>query len=161
MDKERRSRFKSYFSGPPLRGDRAKLMDKTGLSKGRVTQLLDDDEPFGERAAANLAVKLGLPLDAFERESPVSVAFTSDSGPLPSDATYHPSELPLTLGVSQDLSLYAHTVPRLIRWEDLMQCDPLPLTFKVAVPDDSLGSSPFSAFFRALQSMLRMSLVFM
>jgi SOS-response transcriptional repressor LexA len=33
----------------------------TGLSGGRITQLLDPDEPFGERAARSLEQKLSLP----------------------------------------------------------------------------------------------------
>lgn len=31
------------------------------MSKGRISQLLDSDEPFGERAARGLEAKLGLP----------------------------------------------------------------------------------------------------
>lgn len=69
MDKQRRALFVLWFSGAPMHGDRALLMKKINLSKGRVTQLLDDDEPFGERAARSLAVKLGLRPGAFEPAS--------------------------------------------------------------------------------------------
>lgn len=65
MDDARRARFKSYFE-TVLKGDRAALMRKTGLTKGRVAQFFDSDMPFGERAARNVAEKLGLPLDYFE-----------------------------------------------------------------------------------------------
>jgi hypothetical protein len=67
MDADRRRRFVDYFKGAPLNGDRAKLIQKTKLSKGRIAQLFDEDESFGERAARNLAVKLGLAPDYFER----------------------------------------------------------------------------------------------
>lgn len=62
-----------YFSGR-LQGDRAALIARTGLTKGRVTQLLDDNEPFGERAASSLARKLGLPPDFFERDEESAAA---------------------------------------------------------------------------------------
>ena len=68
MDNARRRRFVAYFTGKPFQGDRSKLIAKTGLTKGRVTQLFDKDEPFGERAAQQLAMRLDLPLDYFERD---------------------------------------------------------------------------------------------
>jgi len=68
-DAHRRRRFSAYLSGP-LKGDRALLIRKTGLTKGRISQLLDTDLPFGERAAARLAERLGLPEDYFEHEAP-------------------------------------------------------------------------------------------
>lgn len=65
-DEARRQHFKSWFDLGPFKGDRAKLLRKTGLTKGRITQLLDGNEPFGERAATNLARRLGLKDDYFE-----------------------------------------------------------------------------------------------
>lgn len=41
-------------------------MQLSGLTKGRISQLFDDNQPFGERAAAGLAERLGLPSDVFE-----------------------------------------------------------------------------------------------
>lgn len=65
-DDARRQRFLQWFAGKPCYRDRAKLMQLTGLTKGRVSQLFDDKQPFGERAAAGLAERLGLPSDVFE-----------------------------------------------------------------------------------------------
>lgn len=67
MDAERRARFVEWFNGPPLRGDRARLIKITGYTKGRVAQFFDQDQPFGQLAAKNLAIKLGLDAQAFER----------------------------------------------------------------------------------------------
>jgi len=67
MENARRRRFVEFFNGPPLKGSREALMKKTGLSKGRVSQLFDENQPFGERAARNLAEALRLPGDFFER----------------------------------------------------------------------------------------------
>jgi hypothetical protein len=67
-DEARRERFRRYFEGPPLRGDRAKLMERAKITKGRVTQLLKNTEAFGERAAMTMAVRLGLPEDYFLRD---------------------------------------------------------------------------------------------
>jgi hypothetical protein len=60
MDAERRQRFKDWFAGPPCKGSRKELIRLTGLTKGRVAQLFSDEQPFGERAARDLAVKLKL-----------------------------------------------------------------------------------------------------
>lgn len=69
MDSERRARFVAWFEGPPLRGDRDRLMKLTGYTKGRVSQFFDEKQPFGQVAARNLAIKVGLPPDAFERKT--------------------------------------------------------------------------------------------
>jgi hypothetical protein len=53
-----------------LKGDRAMLIAKSKLTKGRITQLLDPNEPFGEKAGRSLALKLGLPGDYFDRSEP-------------------------------------------------------------------------------------------
>lgn len=45
---------------------RGKFMAATGLTKTRLSQLLSDGYPFGERAARELALKAGLPEDYFE-----------------------------------------------------------------------------------------------
>jgi hypothetical protein len=71
MDNERRQRFIDFFSGPPYRGDRGKLIAKTGYTKGRIAQYFDENQPFGERAARELAIRLDLPKTYFELERPV------------------------------------------------------------------------------------------
>jgi len=65
-DDARRQRFLQWFAGKPCVGDRGKLMELTGLTKGRISQLFDTGQPFGERAAGALAERLGLPGDVFE-----------------------------------------------------------------------------------------------
>lgn len=65
-DAERRRRFVAWFNAAPMNGDRAKLMRSTGLTKGRVSQLFDEAQPFGERAATALARRIGRPDDFFE-----------------------------------------------------------------------------------------------
>lgn len=70
MTNSRRTRFLRYFNEGPLKGSREALIRRTGLTKGRISQLFDEAEPFGERAASGLAEKLGLPPDYFERDQP-------------------------------------------------------------------------------------------
>ncbi|MES2887299.1 MAG: hypothetical protein V4739_04730 [Pseudomonadota bacterium] len=43
-------------------------MKQTGLTKGRVSQLLDDSQPFGEVAARRICEALGIELDYFDRD---------------------------------------------------------------------------------------------
>jgi hypothetical protein len=72
MDADRRRRLlayvKAHYGGPFGSIDRNKLMARTQLTKGRISQLFDEDQPFGERAARALAERLGLRLDYFERD---------------------------------------------------------------------------------------------
>jgi hypothetical protein len=72
MNAERRRRLiayvKAHFGGPFGSIDRNKLMARTGLTKGRISQLFDEGQPFGERAARAMAERLGLRLDYFERD---------------------------------------------------------------------------------------------
>lgn len=67
MKEARRRRFVAYFDDQ-FKGDRAKLIKATGLTKGRIAQLFDPDQPFGEIAARRLAEQLGLSLDYFEHD---------------------------------------------------------------------------------------------
>lgn len=69
MHNPRRERFIAYVDAH-LKGSREALMAKTGLTKGRVSQLFDENQPFGDVAARNLAERLGLPLDYFDRDHP-------------------------------------------------------------------------------------------
>lgn len=77
-DDQRRARFVDWFLRT-YREDsaiaRARFMADSARSgepaytKGRVSQLFDERQPFGERAASSLAQRLGLPADYFERDA--------------------------------------------------------------------------------------------
>ena len=75
MDQDRRRRFIAWFSktyaGMTSAEARAKFVmdakrfgDKA-ITKGRVSQLFDEQQQFGERAAKNIAIRLGLRADYF------------------------------------------------------------------------------------------------
>lgn len=64
-DASRRALFDAWFSGPPMNGDREALIRKSGYTKGRISQLFDPSQQFGERAARSLAQRLGLPAEFF------------------------------------------------------------------------------------------------
>lgn len=49
-----------------FKGDGGAFLEKSGLSKGRLSQLLDPDEPFGDVAAKRLAERLELPPGYFD-----------------------------------------------------------------------------------------------
>lgn len=63
-DAERKRAVREWFR-LELRGRRDEFLRRTGLSKGRATQILTGEESFGERAAMRLARKVGLPEDRF------------------------------------------------------------------------------------------------
>lgn len=66
----RRHRFTSWFEKTYGEGEqaRSKLIADSGLTKGRVSQLFDKREAFGETAARQLAQRLGLEEDIFLRD---------------------------------------------------------------------------------------------
>jgi len=71
-DNDRRRLLQTYLDRD-LAGDRARLIRKSGLTHGRISQLLDPAHSFGERAAASLAAKLGLPAGYFEQALPTDI----------------------------------------------------------------------------------------
>lgn len=57
MDSTRKQQLKALIRSR-FEDNQQKFADCVSLSKGRISQLLDDGEPFGERAAKNLLDKL-------------------------------------------------------------------------------------------------------
>lgn len=110
---ERRRRFLVFFE-TRFKGDRAALMAATGLTKGRVSQLFDPEQPFGEKAAASLASRLRERPDLFERDPP-------------------------QMGVAQDLILDEITVPSTRTIDELRSMSSIPASFKLHAPDDALS----------------------
>ena len=61
MKDTRRIRLVKLLASPRFNGDRAAFLAASGMTKGRLTQLLDESLPFGDVAAKNLCKKLELP----------------------------------------------------------------------------------------------------
>lgn len=75
MTNPRRERFlrwySTHFGADPDRNrfiERTRDADGKVMTKARVSQLFDEDEPFGELAASKLAQRLGLPAETFETD---------------------------------------------------------------------------------------------
>ena len=66
LTKHRKDRLRALIDGKPYAGNQADFGRKAGLTKARITQLLNPDEPFGERAAESLCAKLELSPRWFE-----------------------------------------------------------------------------------------------
>jgi hypothetical protein len=109
MTNKRRQRFLDYFNGPALKGNREALIRRTGLTKGRISQLFDESQAFGERAASSLAQRLGLPSDYFEHEAHevYYVPWEAPSAPEPRDGTLPAGSYALQtkLGTIEDVEL--------------------------------------------------------
>jgi hypothetical protein len=58
--KHRKERLQALIDGKPYLGSKSAFAARAGLSKGRITQLLDPAEAFGERSARNITAALGL-----------------------------------------------------------------------------------------------------
>lgn len=69
-------------------GDRGAFLTASGLSKGRLSQLLDPDQAFGDKAARNLEDRLHMPAGYFdsldERTQHFAMTFESLSDDLKS-----------------------------------------------------------------------------
>jgi hypothetical protein len=55
--------------------DRGRFLEQSGITKGRLSQLLNDDEPFGDVAARNLESKLHLEPGFFDAMDQRTVEF--------------------------------------------------------------------------------------
>ncbi len=66
--------------------DRGAFLEKTGISKGRLSQLLDPDEPFGDVAARNLETKLELDPGYFDTMDARTLHFALAFERLPANA---------------------------------------------------------------------------
>lgn len=67
MDAHRKARLAALLASR-YKGERAGLIRESGLTKGRISQLLDPNQPFKEAAARSLEVRLELPERWFDAE---------------------------------------------------------------------------------------------
>lgn len=64
-------------------GDRGQFLKAAGITKGRLSQLLDGDEPFGDVAARRLEDRLDLEPGYFDKMDARTVAFATQFEALP------------------------------------------------------------------------------
>ena len=64
-------------------GDRRRFLEETGLTKGRLSQLLDPDTPFGDNAARNLESRLHLEPGYFDLMDAQTVSWAVQFDSLP------------------------------------------------------------------------------
>lgn len=70
ITQHRKKRLQQLIDAAPYDGDRAAFMKKAELTKGRISQLLDPEEAFGELSAGRLCKTLGLSEGWFEQGAP-------------------------------------------------------------------------------------------
>lgn len=98
----RRERLKDLLA-KRFAGDRQTFLARAGLTKGRLSQLLDPAEPFGERAARSLEKRLALPKMYFDAGQD-SVSGQPDDGRL---------MVPITLREEKLLAYFKALTPEL------------------------------------------------
>lgn len=117
VKEHRRARFQELLDSR-FRGDRKALMRATGLTKGRVSQLLDPNEPFGDNAAQRLVEKLSLPENYFDVPPAVDVPLPLSGDALQVALAYEkmtPAEkmrLDRLMAAAMDVPLVQQDVPR-------------------------------------------------
>lgn len=88
LTNHRKARLQALITGKPWLGNQAQFAGAAGVTKARITQLLDPSDSFGERAAKNIADKLNLS-DRYFEEGFGGVAEAAEPPPAP-----EPRELP-------------------------------------------------------------------
>jgi phage repressor protein C with HTH and peptisase S24 domain len=66
MTQHRKRRLRALIDGPQFKGSQLALARAVGLTEGRVSQLLDPEDSFGERSAKRIANELRLDERYFE-----------------------------------------------------------------------------------------------
>lgn len=113
----RRARFQELLD-TRFKGDRKALMRATGLTKGRVSQLLDPTEPFGDNAAHRLVQKLALPPGYFDQPPSVDISLPLSNDALQVAVAYEkmtPAEkmrLDRLMAAAMDMPLRQQEVPK-------------------------------------------------
>jgi hypothetical protein len=80
------------------KGERGRFLKESRLSKGRVTQLLDPKEPFGDVAARNLEGRLKLPVGYFDSMDARTVRWATAFEALPDNVKAQWEQLTAMLG---------------------------------------------------------------
>lgn len=73
----RKRRLQELIEGRPYLGNQSAFAERAGLSKGRITQLLDPSESFGERSARRIEGALRLSDGYFDDQAAPSNAHQS------------------------------------------------------------------------------------
>lgn len=81
-----------------FKGDRGAFLSASGLTKGRLTRLLDPNEPFGDVAARNLEERLHLEPGYFDAMDARTLQFALAFESLPEHLKAHWEQLATMLG---------------------------------------------------------------
>lgn len=131
-DQDRREALRQFVA-TTLKGDRSVLIERAGLSKGRVSQLLTGTGPFGERAARKLGERLN-PYDPdFLNRTPLRTGVGAAERRID-----YPSSIVPPSGVAQLVSLPAKDDVPELSWEIVLS-EPLPERFMVRLVDAAMA----------------------
>jgi transcriptional regulator with XRE-family HTH domain len=97
MDRLRRQKLRDLLA-TRYGGERRRFLEDSGISKGRLSQLLSGKHPFGEEAARNLEDKLRLEPGYFDSMDARTVAFALQFEALPPELKERWEELTSLLG---------------------------------------------------------------
>lgn len=136
ITQHRKRRLRALIDSKKFDGQQAKLAEASGLSEGRVSQLLDANQSFGERSAKNLAEKLGLAERYFEEGFGSSGHMNVQSNVEPALELKKARRVPITGSVrgGDDGYLVQDTVPD--GWVEYWTGDPQ--AFALRIKGDSM-----------------------
>lgn len=93
LTNHRKARLQALITGKPWLGNQAQFAVAAGVTKARITQLLDPNDSFGERAAKNIADKLNLS-DRYFEEGFGGATESAEPPPAPEPRELPPPSVP-------------------------------------------------------------------
>ena len=96
ITQHRKARLRTLIDSPAYGGSQASFAKAAGLTEGRVSQLLDPNQSFGERAARNIASELRLADRYFEEGFGFSSAMQVQSNVEPALELKKSRRVPIT-----------------------------------------------------------------
>lgn len=113
ITQHRKARLRGLIDSPTYGGNQASFAKAAGLSEGRVSQLLDANQSFGERSARNIASELRIGEHYFEEGFGFTNSLESTSNVDPAPELKKSRKVPITGSVrgGDDGYLVQDTVP--------------------------------------------------
>lgn len=136
MTLHRKKKLKELIGLPPFNGSNLEFSKAIGKSKGRVTQMLDPDEPFGENAARAICEARGLPPRYFEQDFGADTPNVTELDP---QRTRVPLISSIQAGEMSDVWDLFHP-GEAVQWEDAYKSNPGKHSYALLVEGDSMVS---------------------
>ena len=137
MTLHRKRKLRALIDAPPFNGSNLEFAKAIGKSKGRISQMLDPNEPFGENAARSICEAMGLPPRHFEQSFGIDTPNVTELDP---QRTRVPLISWIQAGELSDVVDLFHP-GEAVQWEDALKSKPGRSSYALMVEGDSMVSA--------------------